>query len=117
MAKRIQELAQVIADRYAGDAAAVWTAGDPTARAAETAQGAARLRRAESTYFLGVAGKQYGVTPEGWRAAAGDYGKSGTHMSVADVVDARSLAQVRSHKKQMKAAKTAAPTLRRKVAT
>ncbi|EUA50385.1 hhH-GPD superbase excision DNA repair family protein [Mycobacterium xenopi 3993] len=29
MAKRIQELAQVIADRYAGDAAAVWTAGDP----------------------------------------------------------------------------------------
>jgi uncharacterized HhH-GPD family protein len=49
-------------------------------------------------------GKQYGVTPKGWREAAGDYGKSGTHLSVADIVDAGSLQKVRSHKKQMKAA-------------
>jgi len=118
MAKRIQELAQVIADRYAGDAAALWTAGDP--------DGHEVLRRLKelpgfgeqkARIFLALLGKQYGVTPAGWRAAAGDYGKAGTHMSVADVVDARSLEQVRSHKKQLKAAKTATPTLRRKVAT
>ena len=54
--------------------------------------------------FLALLGKQYGVTPEGWRAAAGDYGKQGTHMSVADVVDKGSLDQVRAYKKQMKAA-------------
>ena len=43
------------------------------------------------------------MTPEGWREAAGDYGKAGTHLSVADVVDAGSLEKVRSYKKQMKA--------------
>ena len=35
--------------------------------------------------FLALLGKQYGVSPAGWREAAGDYGKAGTHMSVADV--------------------------------
>ena len=54
--------------------------------------------------FLALLGKQYGVTPTGWRAAAGEFGEPGTHISVADIVDARSLGQVRSHKKQMKAA-------------
>ncbi len=29
MAKRIQALAQIIVDRYGGDAAAVWASGDP----------------------------------------------------------------------------------------
>ena len=54
--------------------------------------------------FLALLGKQYGVTPSGWRAAAGDYGKAGTHMSIADVVDKGSLDQVRAYKKKMKAA-------------
>ena len=54
--------------------------------------------------FLALLGKQYGVTPSGWRAAAGDYGKAGTHMSIADVVDRGSLDQVRAYKKKMKAA-------------
>jgi uncharacterized HhH-GPD family protein len=54
--------------------------------------------------FLALLGKQYGVTPKGWRAAAGDYGKAGTHLSVADIVDAGSLEKVRAYKKQMKAA-------------
>ena len=44
------------------------------------------------------------MTPKGWREAAGDYGKPGTHISVADVVDGGSLQQVRSYKKQAKAA-------------
>jgi uncharacterized HhH-GPD family protein len=109
MAKRIQTLAQTIVDRYDGDAAALWTAGDP--------DGPGLLRRLKelpgfgdqkARIFVALLGKQYGVTPTGWRAAAGEYGKAGTHLSVADIVDARSLAQVRSHKKQMKAAKAAA---------
>ena len=54
--------------------------------------------------FLALLGKQYGVTPRGWRTAAGDYGKAGTHMSVADVVDRGSLEQVRAYKKKIKAA-------------
>jgi len=58
--------------------------------------------------FVALLGKQYSVTPKGWRKAAGDYGKAGTHLSVADIADARSLDKVRSykrHQKEMKAAK------------
>jgi uncharacterized HhH-GPD family protein len=105
MAKRLQTLAQTIVDEYGGDAVRLWTAGDP--------DGPEVLRRLKSLpgfgdqkarIFLALLGKQYGVTPSGWREAAGDYGKTGTHMSVADVVDAGSLEKVRSYKKQAKAA-------------
>lgn len=117
MAKRIQDLAREIVDRYRGDAAALWTDGDP--------DGAEVLRRLralpgfgeqKARIFLALLGKQYGVTPRGWRSAAGDYGKSGTHMSIADVVDKGSLDQVRAYKKKMKAAagKTAKKTPPRK---
>jgi uncharacterized HhH-GPD family protein len=105
MGKRLQTLAQAIVDDYDGHAAAVWTAGDP--------DGPELLRRLKALpgfgeqkakIFVALLGKQYGVTPEGWREAAGDYGKVGTHMSVADVVDGGTLEKVRSYKKQMKAA-------------
>ena len=109
MAKRVQTLAQIIVDRFDGDAAALWVAGEPN--------GAEVLRRLKelpgfgeqkARIFLALLGKQYGVTPKGWREAAGDYGKAGTHLSVADVVDPGSLEKVRSYKKQMKAAAKAA---------
>lgn len=109
MAKRIQELARAIVGGYDGDAAAVWNSGDP--------DGAEVLRRLKALpgfgeqkarIFLALLGKQYEVTPRGWRAAAGDYGGVGTHMSIADVVDTGSLDQVRAYKKKMKAAKAAA---------
>ncbi|OPX11552.1 HhH-GPD-type base excision DNA repair protein [Mycobacterium sp. AT1] len=105
MAKRLQTLAQAIVDEYDGDVVALWTAGDP--------DGAEVLRRLKALpgfgeqkakIFLALLGKQYGVTPEGWRAAAGDYGTEGSHMSVADVVDQGSLEKVRSYKKAAKAA-------------
>ena len=44
------------------------------------------------------------MPPDGWREAAGDYGVDGSLRSVADVVDAASLKQVRAFKQQMKAA-------------
>jgi uncharacterized HhH-GPD family protein len=108
MAKRIQALAQIIVERYDGDATALWTAGDP--------DGAELLRRLKdlpgfgeqkARIFLALLGKQYAVTPKGWRAAAGEFGKAGTHLSVADIADAGSLEKVRSYKKQMKATKKA----------
>ena len=105
MSKRIQDLSREIVDRYGGDAAALWTREDP--------DGAEVLRRLralpgfgeqKARIFLALLGKQYGVKSPGWRSAAGDYGKAGTHMSVADVVDKGSLEQVRAYKKKMKAA-------------
>ena len=104
LAKRVQALAQAVVDDYAGNVTALWPEGDP--------DGKEVLRRLKQLHGIGdqkarlfqaLLGKQYGVTPKGWRAAAGDYGKAGTHMSVADVVDAGSLQKVRSYKKEMKA--------------
>ncbi|MCW2553877.1 MAG: putative HhH-GPD family protein [Mycobacterium sp.] len=105
MAKRLQTLAQTVVDEYGGDVVELWTAGEP--------DGAEVLRRLKALpgfgeqkakIFLALLGKQYGVTPKGWREAAGDYGKAGTYMSVADVVDQGSLEKVRSYKKAAKAA-------------
>jgi len=105
MAKRIQTLAQTIVERYDGDTAALWTAGNPDGKELlKRLKALPGFGEQKAKIFLALLGKQYGVTPSGWRAAAGDYGKAGTHMSIADIVDAESLGQVRSYKKQMKAA-------------
>ncbi|OKH77792.1 Fe-S cluster assembly protein HesB [Mycobacterium sp. ST-F2] len=109
MAKRVQALSQVIVDEYDGNAAALWTTGDPDGKEVlRRLKALPGFGEQKAKIFLALLGKQYGVTPEGWRAAAGDYGKQGTHMSVADVVDKGSLDQVRAYKKQMKAAAKAA---------
>ncbi|MCZ8377466.1 Fe-S cluster assembly protein HesB [Mycobacterium sp. CPCC 205372] len=109
MAKRIQALAQVIVDQYEGNTAALWTDGDPDgAEVARRLKGLPGFGDQKARIFLALLGKQYGVTPKGWREAAGDYGKAGSHMSVADVTDAGSLERVRSYKKQAKAAAKAA---------
>jgi uncharacterized HhH-GPD family protein len=105
MAKRIQALAQIIMDRYDGDASAVWLAGDPDGtELLRRLKGLPGFGEQKAQIFLGLLGKQYGVTPKGWQAAAGEFGKRGTHVSVADIVDAKSLGQVRSYKQQLKAA-------------
>ncbi|MEE6137421.1 HhH-GPD-type base excision DNA repair protein [Mycobacterium sp. 050128] len=109
MAKRIQTLAQIVVDRYDGDAAGLWTAGDPDGdELLRRIKGLPGFGEVKAQIFLALLGKQYGVTPKGWRAAAGQFGKAGTHISVADIVDAESMGEVRAYKKQMKAAAKAA---------
>ncbi|PRX50330.1 putative HhH-GPD family protein [Prauserella shujinwangii] len=106
MARRIQALCEYVVQHYDGDATALWTDGDPDGREV--------LRRLKALpgygdqkarIFLALLGKQYGVRPEGWREAAGAYGEDGARRSIADVVDERTLNEVRSFKKAAKAAK------------
>ncbi|MGE2815529.1 HhH-GPD-type base excision DNA repair protein [Mycobacterium heidelbergense] len=105
MAKRIQTLAQIIVDRYDGDAAGLWKAGEPDGKELlQRLKALPGFGEQKAKIFLALLGKQYGVTPPGWRAAAGEFGKAGAHLSVADIVDAQSMGKVRSYKKQMKAA-------------
>src|SRR5450759_1294718 len=90
--------------RYDGDAAEVWrgaaTGKDLIGRLGELPGFGAY--KAQITVAL--LGKQLGVRPDGWREAAGRFGEEGSYYSVADIVDDASLAAVRAHKKQMKAA-------------
>lgn len=105
MAGRVQALARSVVEQYGGDTTALWTAGDP-----DGAQLYNRLKalpgygEQKARIFVALLGKQYGVTPAGWREAAGAYGGDGTHLSIADVVDEASLQQVRATKKAQKQA-------------
>ncbi|HWG94297.1 MAG TPA: Fe-S cluster assembly protein HesB, partial [Mycobacteriales bacterium] len=54
--------------------------------------------------FLALLGKQRGVTPPGWREAAGAYGEDGALRSVADVTGPETLLEVRAYKQSVKAA-------------
>jgi uncharacterized HhH-GPD family protein len=110
MAARTQDLARLIVDRYDGDPAAIWTGAvngkDLVARLAELPG----FGGYKAQIFAALLGKQLGVQPEGWREAAGHFGEAGSHYSVADIVDDDSLAAVRAHKKDMKAAAKAKGT-------
>ena len=104
MAKRVQTLAQLLVERYDGRAENVWTgvdSGDELVRRVGTLPG---FGDQKAKIFTALLGKQFGVRPVGWREAAGAYGEEGSTRSVADVVDAASLKQVRAYKQQMKAA-------------
>ena len=104
MAKRTQAMALGLVERYDGDAAGMWTSA-PTGEelvariAALPGFGAQKAR-----IFTALLGKQFGVRPSGWRAAAGAYGEAKSFRSVADVVDPGSLSKVRAFKQQQKAA-------------
>ena len=66
--------------------------------------GTAGFGKQKAQIFTALLGKQLGIRPQGWAEAAGDYAEQGAFRSVADVVDARSLEQVRAFKKEKKAA-------------
>ncbi|MFC7451084.1 HhH-GPD-type base excision DNA repair protein [Rhodococcus daqingensis] len=109
MGKRIQDLCIYLVEHYDGRTEAIWTEGDPDGREV--------LRRLKALpgygdqkarIFLALLGKQIGVEPAGWREAAGAYGDDGSRRSIADVVDDRTLGEVREFKKSAKAAAKAA---------
>jgi len=110
MAARVQQMCALIVDRYQGDAANVWAGAATGAELLARVSGLPGFGPDKARIFVALLGKQYGVRPEGWREAAGHFGAEGSHCSVADIVDADSLAAVRAYKQNLKAAKAAAAT-------
>ncbi|MBO0811055.1 MAG: Fe-S cluster assembly protein HesB [Microlunatus sp.] len=103
MGKRVHAVCQALVEDYEGDTANLW---------ADVADGAELKKRVaalpgfgdqKASIFVALLGKQRGVTPPGWREAAGRYGEDGVFRSVADIVDPASLAKVRQTKKEEKA--------------
>ncbi len=103
MAGRVQNICRAVVEEYGGKADAIWKG----VRSGEELM--ARLRalpgfgEQKAKIFAALLGKQLGVRPEGWQEASSPYGDPGTHLSVADIVDAESLATVRATKKAAKA--------------
>jgi uncharacterized HhH-GPD family protein len=104
MAKRIQQLCQYLVEHYDGDAEGLWRgagSGTELLRRLEELPG---FGKQKAQIFLALLGKQLGVRPQGWREAAGAYGEAKSFRSVADITGPGSLAKVRAHKQEMKAA-------------
>jgi uncharacterized HhH-GPD family protein len=103
-AKRIQELCQLLVERYDGDAAAVWTGVDTGAELVRRMGELPGFGKQKSQIFVALLAKQFDVQPAGWREATGVYGEDGAYRSVADITDDTSLAKVRAFKQELKAA-------------
>ncbi|MFF9021573.1 HhH-GPD-type base excision DNA repair protein [Streptomyces eurythermus] len=108
MAKRVQQLCQYLVEHYDGDAEAVWRDAGSGPELLRRLQELPGFGKQKAQIFLALLGKRLGVTPQGWREAAGAYGEPGSFRSVADITGPESLAKVRAHKQEMKAAAKAA---------
>jgi uncharacterized HhH-GPD family protein len=104
MAARIQQLAAIVVDEYDGEADRLWTEAGSGRELLRRLQALPGFGKQKAQIFTALLGKQVGVRPEGWALAAGNYAEPGAHRSVADVVDADSLAKVRAFKKEKKKA-------------
>ncbi len=104
MAARVQDLARMIAADYDGDAERIWRDADSGQSLLKRVGALPGFGPYKAQIFVALLGKQFGVRPEGWRAAAGAFGAEGVFHSVADIEDDESLGKVRAHKQEMKAA-------------
>ncbi|MEU0677594.1 HhH-GPD-type base excision DNA repair protein [Streptomyces sp. NPDC006172] len=104
MAKRIQQLCQYLVEHYDGDAAAVWKDAGTGKELLGRLEELPGFGKQKARIFLALLGKRLGVRPTGWREAAGAYGEPDSFRSVADITGPESLAKVRAHKQEMKAA-------------
>ena len=102
-AKRVQELCRILVEEYGGQAANVWKQAKTGEELLRDVKALPGFGEQKARIFVALLGKQLGVQPPGWDAAAGDYGQPGSHRSVADITGPESLAQVRAYKQAMKA--------------
>jgi len=108
-AAAVQKLAALVESDYDGDPTRIWTeavTGDDLVRRLKALPA---FGPQTSKIFVALLGKQLGVQPRGWKAAAGDYALKG-YRSVADVTGPDSLLKVREYKQAAKAAAKAAAT-------
>src|SRR5882757_10655825 len=104
MAGRVQEVFRALVDRYDGEVTALWVDVPDGATLLKRVKALPGFGEQKAKIFVALLGKQRGITPPGWREAAGVYGEPDSYRSVADIVDEQSLGKVRAYKQQMKAA-------------
>ena len=104
MAARTQDLARLIVDRYDANPAQIWTGAATGRELVARIAGLPGFGATKAQIFAALLGKQLGVRPPGWQEATGPFGQEGSRISVADITDRDSLAEVRAYKLQRKAA-------------
>jgi uncharacterized HhH-GPD family protein len=99
MAKRAQDLCQVLVDEYDGRAENLWETADDGADLLRRLQALPGFGVGKSRIFVGLLGKRMGVGPTGWEEKAADW------PSIADVASFEDVALLREQKRAMKAAR------------
>jgi uncharacterized HhH-GPD family protein len=107
MSARLQELARVVDQEYAGDAARLWTGVETGQELLKRVMALPGFGKQKAQIFVALLAKQLDVRPTGWEKVVGTYADDG-YRSVADVVDPASLQKVRDFKKAKKAEAKAA---------
>jgi uncharacterized HhH-GPD family protein len=107
MATRTGDLCRALVEHYDGKAELIWERAADGHELLENLKALPGFGDQKAKIFVALLGKRMGVQPSGWREAAGHYGGDGAY-SVADVVDADSLARVREYKQAAKAEAKAA---------
>ncbi len=104
MAGRVQDLCRALVEHYDGDVTGLWRDVSEASELFDRLVALPGFGTYKAQIFVALLGKQRNVRPNGWREVAGAFGDEGVYRSVADVTDAESLAKVREHKQQVKAA-------------
>lgn len=99
MAKRTQDLCQVIVADYSGNAAAIWEEANDGADLLKRLKALPGFGDAKAKIFVGVLGKRLGVAPAGWEKVAADW------ASIADVASFEDVETLRLQKRAIKQAK------------
>lgn len=109
MAKRVHALAVHLVEEHGGEASDVWEGVETGQELKRRLTSLPGYGEQKARIFIALLGKQCGITPRGWKEAAGDYAKSG-YRSIADVTDEASLGKVRDFKQAQKAAASTSAT-------
>jgi len=102
MAKRVQDLCQVIVRDYGGDAGRVWGEAKTGKDLEERLLALPGIGEMKAKTLIAILGKRLGVKPPGWEEVAPK------HPSLGDVDDPESLAEYQAGKRAKKAALRAA---------
>ena len=105
MAARVQALCVAVVEQYGGDASRVWRDAQDGKELLAAVKALPGFGEQKARIFVALLGKQLGVRPKGWEQASSPFGEPGSFRSIADIVGAESLANVRAFKQQMKASK------------
>jgi uncharacterized HhH-GPD family protein len=103
LGRRIHALCEMLVDDHGGRGAGVWEGVDDGAELYRRLRSLPGYGDEKARIFVAILGKTQGVTPVGWREAAGRFGDD-VPRSVADITGPESLARVREWKRTQKAA-------------
>ena len=96
MAHRVQQLCQLIVERYAGDAGAIWRDVPDGAELARRIGALPGFGEQKTQITVAILGKKLGVRPPGWERHAASW------HSVADVDSPESMDEAREVKRRLR---------------